>query len=153
VVPIHALHALIDCDQRFARAMIANLSEHLHGLVAELEATSLHSGLQRLAAYLDSLAGLGDAQPCVHLPATKTIIAAHLGITKETLSRLLRDLMRRGLVAVAKRDVTLLDRAQISALIRGSGAAEERSAATSRGERMRQDLALDMRQRNGNAIG
>jgi Mn-dependent DtxR family transcriptional regulator len=64
---------------------------------------------------LESLADAGAPAPVtVRLPATKTVIAARLGVTKETFSRLLRELAQRGLVRIAKREITLLDRAELA---------------------------------------
>jgi CRP-like cAMP-binding protein len=54
----------------------------------------------------------------VHLPTTKTVVAARLGVKKETLSRLLRVLAQRGLISVAQRNISILDRARLSALAR-----------------------------------
>jgi CRP-like cAMP-binding protein len=119
VVPATSLFSLIDHDPRFARALIASLSQRMHALVADVEAGALRSGSQRIAAFLDSLAEPGLSQPKVRLPATKTVIAARLGMTKETFSRLLRELADRGLVSVAKREVVLLDREQLAAVAAG----------------------------------
>ena len=91
-------------------------------LVAEAEAGALHSGVQRLAAYLEMLAAHDASkasESCtVHLPTTKTVVASLLGIKKETLSRLLRDLARRGLIEVEQRQIAILDRIGLTALSR-----------------------------------
>jgi CRP-like cAMP-binding protein len=50
----------------------------------------------------------------VRLPVSKTVVAGILGVKKETLSRLLRDLSERRLIAVSRRDITILDRAQLA---------------------------------------
>jgi hypothetical protein len=42
---------------------------------------------------------------------SKTVLAARLGMKKETLSRLLQRLARRGVIEVTRRDITILDRA------------------------------------------
>jgi CRP-like cAMP-binding protein len=72
--------------------------------------------LQRLAAYLDSIAEPTPAPQVwtARLPVSKTVVAARLGMKKETLSRLLQRLVRRGLIAVAQRDITILDRAGLA---------------------------------------
>jgi CRP-like cAMP-binding protein len=41
------------------------------------------------------------------------VVAALVGVKKETLSRLLRDLSERRLIAVSRRDITILDREQL----------------------------------------
>ena len=60
-----------------------------------------------------------NAEARVQLPASKTVIAARLGVTKETLSRLLRQMGDEGLIAMAKRDITLRDRTRLTAAARG----------------------------------
>lgn len=123
MVPAAPLLALIETDASFTRSLLASLSQRFHGLVADVEASTLKSGLQRVAAYLDSL-----AEPCegaglaVNLPATKTVIAARLGVTKETFSRLLRELAAQGLINVARREIAILNREQLRQIARGEHA-------------------------------
>lgn len=119
MVPSAAILQMVDNDPRFARAVIVDLAERTMTLLAEVEAGALHGGVQRLAGYLDALAGNGENRTCtVRLPTTKTVIASRLGIKKETLSRLLRDLVHRGLIAVEQREIAILDRISLSALAR-----------------------------------
>ena len=86
-------------------------------LKAEAGGSSLQqSGIQRLACYLDSLAepnGLPGSW-IARLPATKTTVAARLGVKKETLSRMLRELANQGLIAVAGLEVSIIDRARLA---------------------------------------
>ena len=134
IVPAAPLFALIERDPRFARGMIASLSQRMHALVADVESSALRSGVQRVAAYLDSLAEPGITQAKVRLPATKTVIAARIGVTKETFSRLLRELADQGFVSVSKRDIVLLDRERLAALVRG-GAGPGRNSRPPKGDR------------------
>jgi CRP-like cAMP-binding protein len=115
IVPAEPLFALFDRDARFARGLLLALCRRLQGLVADFEAATVHDAGERLAAYLDSL---GKDTAC--LPAPKAVIASRLGMTKETLSRLLRTFMDQGLIAVAKREIRILDRARLSAAARSS---------------------------------
>jgi CRP-like cAMP-binding protein len=110
MLPAEPVFSLLERDPRFARSLIASLSQRMHGLVADVEASSLRGGLQRVAAYLEAHAETGeDGVVRVRLPATKTVIASHLGITKETFSRLLRELAQMSLITVARREITLLE--------------------------------------------
>jgi CRP/FNR family transcriptional regulator, dissimilatory nitrate respiration regulator len=119
MVPSAALLQMVDHDPRFARAVITDLAERTMVLLAEVETAALHGGVQRLAGYLDALAGHDANRSCtVRLPTTKTVIASRLGIKKETLSRLLRDLVHRGLIAVEQREIAILDRMGLAAIAR-----------------------------------
>ena len=107
--------ALVERNLRFSRNLTRALAERNLKLVCELEAGLLHSG-QRLAAYLQSIAE-PDTEPnraSASLPVSKTLLAARLGIKKETLSRLLRQLAREGLIEVRGREIAILDVARIS---------------------------------------
>ena len=114
---------LMEQDAGFARAVARALAERILDLLGELEASLQHSSLQRLACYLDSLA-VPNGQPgswIVRLPATKTTVAARLGIKKETLSRMLRELATRNLIAVAGPEVAILDRSGLALLAAAPG--------------------------------
>lgn len=119
MVPSAMLLQMVENDPRCARAVIVELAERTMELLAEAEAGALHDSMQRLATYLDALAGHDAKKSCtVHLPTTKTVIASLLGFKKETLSRLLRDLARRGLIKVEQREIAILDRIGLAALSR-----------------------------------
>lgn len=115
VVPPLPIQQLLQTDGRFARAMARELARRILQLVAELEASVQHSGLQRLAGYLGTLAA-SNGGGAVHLPATKTTIAARLGVKKETLSRMLRELAGRRLIEVSGPEVAILDLEGLSRL-------------------------------------
>jgi CRP-like cAMP-binding protein len=89
LVPAEPLLALVASDAQFARNLIASLAQRMHALVCDFEATTMHGARERLAAYLESLAESPEAAR-VTLPAPKKLIAARLGMTKETFSRALR---------------------------------------------------------------
>jgi hypothetical protein len=61
----------IERDSRFAMRMLAGISRRLHGLVHDVEAYALHSGLQRVIGYL-----LRDLPEDAALPASMTGPAA-----------------------------------------------------------------------------
>jgi len=113
LVPAAPLLALMDRDPHFGRSLVASLCERMHALVCDFEATTMHGAAERLAAYLESLAASPTATR-VTLPAAKKLIAARLGMTKETFSRALHELAQAGLLQVAGRDVLLLDRARLA---------------------------------------
>jgi CRP-like cAMP-binding protein len=122
VIPSAALYGLIDRDPRFARRLLVALAERKRELLSEIESVTYRRGAERLAHYLASLtAQLNRDGACsVHLPTSKTLIAARLGMKKETLSRLLGALAREGLIAIARREIAILDRDRLAARGRGT---------------------------------
>ncbi len=117
VIPSAAIFSLLDRDPRFARNMVKRLAGRTFELLAELETATMRRGSQRLASYLDSLAEPDAAAgSCtVHLPVSKTLVAARLGVKKETLSRLLRQFADDGVITVSRREITILDRQRLAA--------------------------------------
>ena len=106
----------LERQPRFARKMMAGLSRRLHGLIADLEAYSLHSGIQRVIGYLlrADTDGEGDGTGAgntaqLKLPTSKGIIASRLNLTPEHFSRILHELTSAKLIAVDGRTVTILD--------------------------------------------
>lgn len=119
VIPAAAVLDLIDCDARLARGAVLLLAERHFRLLEEIRARAPQRGLQRLAAYLESVAeppANGSRISQVRLPGNKTVLASQLGITKETLSRLLRSLSERGVLSVSRRDIAIVDPAGLSAV-------------------------------------
>lgn len=103
----------IERDSRFALRMLAGISRRLHGLVQDVEAYALHSGLQRVIGYL-----LRDqpAEDCVSgdiitvsLPVSKATVASRLSLTPEYFSRVLHELEEARLIKIDKRDIHILD--------------------------------------------
>lgn len=111
-VPVPPLLRLLGVDPGFARDLLRELSDDYHALLDELQASVQKNAVQRLATYLASLAEPNGTPHTwiARLPVSKTIVADRLGITKETMSRLLRELMAQGAIEVARRDITILDR-------------------------------------------
>lgn len=121
-IPTAAIFALIDSDRRFARRLVMVLAARSFGILAEFEAATTQRGAQRLAGYLESLAGRSAARGVcsVQLPVSKTVVAALLGMKKETLSRLLHQLTAEGIIGVARREIAILDRERLTAAARQS---------------------------------
>jgi len=114
-----AVLAELEQDNRFALRMLAGLSRRLHGLVHDVQAYALQSGVQRVVGYLlreqdfeDGTAG--DART-VSLPVSKATVASRLSLTPEYFSRVLRELETAGLIEVDKRDIRILDGKQLAA--------------------------------------
>lgn len=93
----------IEDDPRFAMRMLAGISRRLHGLVHDVQAYSLHNGMQRVIGYL--------LHPLEENPAT---IASRLSITPEYFSRVLHELESAGLIRVDKREIHIPNAARLA---------------------------------------
>lgn len=105
-------------DPRFALRMLAGISRRLHGLVADVEAYALHSGLQRVIGYLvrdQDCSIAANAGVTVSLPVSKATIASRLSLTPEYFSRVLHELESAGLIEINKRDIRILDSNRLAA--------------------------------------
>jgi CRP-like cAMP-binding protein len=135
-----AVLAEIQSDPNFALRMLAGISHRLQALVRDVEADALHSGLQRVVAYLlrDLPEGhrhvAAPATPpadgrtgprrrralCVSLPVSKATIASRLSMTPEYFSRVLHDLQIAGLIRIDKREIEILDARQLAGVRAGA---------------------------------
>jgi len=105
----------LEHNQDLARRMLGGLAQRLHRIVGDLEAYSLKSGTQRVIGYLlrDVVAGHTGRTVEVTLPATKSVIASRLSITREHFSRILHELSDVGLIKVSGRNIRFLDVARL----------------------------------------
>jgi len=128
--PASAIHALVERDRGFARRLLASLSDRVHGLLASIEASALFSARQRIASYLIALAESSRDATRIRLPMTKTLIASQLGITKETLSRMLREFADAGLISMQQRVVVLRNPALLAKAARPAPARDTRASGS-----------------------
>ena len=112
-IPSSAIFELADHDRRFARRLLLALSERSYGILGELASATTQRGAQRLAGYLETLSRENGSATTVQLPVSKTVIAALLGMKKETLSRLLHQFAADGIIGVERREITIRDRARL----------------------------------------
>jgi CRP/FNR family transcriptional regulator, dissimilatory nitrate respiration regulator len=107
-VASECVDALLASDTTFARRMLAGISVRLHSLIKDVETYSLDSSVQRVMGYLLQQCpeeGDGAAETRVVLPASKHVVASRLNLVPETLSRILTDLARAGLIEVEGRTI------------------------------------------------
>jgi CRP-like cAMP-binding protein len=121
-----AVMAEIERDPRFALRMLGGISRRLHGLVHDVQANALDSGMQRVIGYLlrdldgDDL-GVPATQAndaaavTVSLPVSKATIASRLSLTPEYFSRVLHELEAAGLITIDKRDIRIPDARRLAA--------------------------------------
>jgi CRP/FNR family transcriptional regulator, dissimilatory nitrate respiration regulator len=110
-VPKEVVLAELARNPVFARRVIGNLAHRVEGLVRELQSYRTDSGAQRFVAWLVRRPGVADArgEASVTLPAAKAAIAAQLKLSPEHLSRILRELAVKRLVAVRGRQLRIPD--------------------------------------------
>ena len=103
----------IEREPKFALRMLAGISRRLHGLVHDVEAYALHTGMQRVIGYLLREREVEDCAThetiVVSLPVSKATIASRLSLTPEYFSRVLHELESAGLIEIDKRDIRILD--------------------------------------------
>ncbi|MBP7789857.1 MAG: Crp/Fnr family transcriptional regulator [Comamonas sp.] len=107
----------IEDDPRFAMRMLAGISRRLHGLVHDVQAYSLHNGMQRVIDYLLHPLEENPATSSalkVSLPVSKATIASRLSITPEYFSRVLHELESAGLISVDKREIHIPNAARLA---------------------------------------
>jgi len=84
------------------------LSQRLRGLIGEIDELTLHGAKSRVARYL--LAHCPDDRRELVLDVPKSALASRLSIQPETYSRVTKQLVTDGVIAVDGARVTLLDR-------------------------------------------
>ena len=111
-IPKEAVFDELARNPSFARRMLAGMSRRLHGLMSDVESYSLHSGSQRIIAYLLKDEAVGDGAT-VLLKTSKKSLASRLNLTPEYFSRVLHDLAVGGMIAISGREITILDIARL----------------------------------------
>lgn len=92
------------------RAVMAQMTLRIQSHWDEIETLALQNSRYRVVHYLlGLLPAAASGRVAVTLPARKVLIAAHLAVTPETLSRTLRALSDEGLIQVADDVVTIFD--------------------------------------------
>ena len=115
--PGPAFRMLFAAEPVAQRFVFEQLSARVFELLRLLEKTMRLPQEERLILLLLSQA---DADGVVHLSQER--IARHLGTIREVVSRLLRHLAARGLIALAPRRVQLLDRLRLARMASGGSA-------------------------------
>lgn len=92
-------------NPEFAIDLLASTFVHLQGLVEQIEKLKAHSAVQRLAEFLLGLAEAEEGGCEVALPYSKRLIAGHLGMQPESLSRAFAKLRAHGVETEGNRAV------------------------------------------------
>jgi len=102
---------LLRDDPDLSFKMLASMATWLKRMVGLIEELTLQSASGRLAHYL--LSETAPSGATLRLAMSKKDLAARLGITPETLSRLLADFNAREILQVRGRSLTILNRASL----------------------------------------
>lgn len=115
-VPSASFRRLLQDNAAACFRMLAELSARLHVHLSEIEALTLQNASQRLAFHLaQRTAAAGGDGHLARLPEPRAVIASHLGMQPETLSRLLRQFTDAGLIEAEGRDLRVPDVARLLA--------------------------------------
>jgi CRP/FNR family transcriptional regulator, dissimilatory nitrate respiration regulator len=88
-------------------AMLASTSQHLNLLVRQIEELKAHTGPQRVAGFLLSMAPV-ESGPCtIAIPYDKALLAGKLGMKPESLSRAFQRL--KGCGVSIRRDMAIVN--------------------------------------------
>jgi CRP-like cAMP-binding protein len=91
-------------------AVMAQMTRRIQAHWDEIETLALQNSRYRVVHYLlGLLPQTAQGRVTVTLPARKMVIAAHVAVTPETLSRTLRGLSDEGLIEGAGEEVTIVD--------------------------------------------
>ncbi len=96
-IPARPFIGAIERDPGLAVHMLACMSRHMRGLVAQLEQVQARSAAQRVAAFLLRLGPAVQSSQLIELPYDKSLVAARLGMRPETFSRALSQLRDTGI--------------------------------------------------------
>ncbi len=108
MIPSNHLFDRIRHSPEIGLSMLASTSQHLHSLVHQVQQLKAHTGAQRLAEFMLSLAPVEAGACTIALPYDKSLIAGHLGMKPESLSRAIARLKEYG-VSVKRNMATIQD--------------------------------------------
>lgn len=110
------LLALVEKNRSYREAALDYLAGRIHWHLDQQERLTHNDARERLVQYLLRELG-GDTRDEVDMLMPKNLVARHLAMEPETLSRLLKRLSHEGLIAVDRQRITLRNRAGLTALL------------------------------------
>ena len=118
-IPIETFRATLAKEPRLAEASLAQMARQWRGLADQLRDMKLTKASERVAHFLDGRLTPGGR---VTMPEPRAAIAARLGMTPESLSRVMHGLEAAELVRLHGRRVEVPDAQALSQRARASGA-------------------------------
>lgn len=124
--PRRGFEAVLQADPRVGRHFLSFVCNELSAAQERLLLLGRKSAMERLAAFLLSMAAQGakanGAKDGCTLAMTRVDIGDYLGLTVETVSRLLSQMRARGIIDLPRpQDVVFLDRDALEDLSEGIG--------------------------------
>lgn len=107
-LPRNRLRAIAESNGRFAAGMLEHTSCRLQASLNQVDFFTDSSAEQRVAAFLLQLRSQQNSQE-VRLPCRQKQVALLLGVREETVSRVLNDFRREGVLASNRSPIGLLD--------------------------------------------
>lgn len=110
------------------RSLYRTATDELAAAQEQMLLLARKTASERVASFLLELAertAVGSSEPIVRLPMSRSDIADYLGLTKETVSRVISSLKKRGFIRLRRTDeVELIDRARLEQTARCEAAAD-----------------------------
>lgn len=117
LIPAPHVRTLLDRDAAFARIVVTELAVAYRASVKKLKGLMTRSSTERLANWILSEINADSAHANVVIPFDRGTLAAHLGTTRENLSRNFASLADHGL-RVRGRELVIDDMARLRSLAR-----------------------------------
>lgn len=115
LLPVADVRVALRQDPDFAMAAMRELANGYRTFVRHAKNLKLRNSTERLAAYILHQSRQNDDMDTVTLPVEKRLLASHLGMTPENLSRSMKALQGHGIAVRAMR-VKIADRARLAAV-------------------------------------
>lgn len=117
LIPADDFRALIHADHDFCIRIMQSMAARVHTLVSLLEDLALRDAVSRLARYIAEHVD-GPERPVVSLAMTKSDLALHLNLSRETLSRTLRRMKDIGAIDLTEEGLRLVNPGLVSRIAR-----------------------------------
>ena len=115
LIPAVDLRSVFRQDPEFAVSTIEELATCYRAMVRHAKNLKLRTARERLAAYLLHQSSVNGDAPGFTLPVEKRLLASHLGMTPENLSRAMKSLIEDGAKADGNR-IIITNRERLTAL-------------------------------------
>lgn len=106
LVPVERFRAWFDDDPRFRDFVMAAISHRVAGLIQLVEQVAFHDLRTRVARFLQHAAD-GDCERCITI--THDTLAVEVGASRESVSRVLKELEHVGLIGLGRGRIRVID--------------------------------------------